>query len=88
MNGAGHSEFLYSTPLVLGKAKSGVNLLIPTFEIFRTFYAGCSDLALALLSGSFRDAQQKLGKVEMRQFDGLNALHVELTSGVKQIAVR
>lgn len=88
LNAAGQRQILYTAPVVIAKTDTGKTLLIPAFEIFRCYFAGCSDLALNLLSEPFQQGKAKLANLGITKLNENGEFDVELVKGISSIAAR
>ena len=70
------------------RTTSGQEVIIPSYEIFRAFFAGTTDLALALVSRTWSASEGSfiVGSSQRNDADG-NHWHIDLAPGVPHSAV-
>lgn len=85
---ANRPQPLYNTLIVIGKTDRDVSLIFPTYEIFRSYFAGCSELAVHLLSEPLTGCQSKLINPDTTKFNDTGTFDIELAKSIPDIAVR
>jgi len=86
VSGAFHN--FEKAPIVRVTAKCGTQLLIPAYEIFRTYFCPCSELARELLSHRFENAVAALVKYYKLPNLDSNIFEIELNRNIPEIAAR
>lgn len=84
----GKKIFGLNANVVSARTTDGRELIIPCYEIFRSLYAGTTDLSLALLSGTWGSAEKRF-IVDSRQHETDEGVHwsIDLAPGVPHSAV-